>query len=165
MTYVCIVFVRARGPVCVQVSSFSRSGDKNGVPKRKSRSPSSCRGGIRSSRVTMSRGFPRMFIPNSILICSAVFHSEAELRRVTDSQTDRLMDGWTDWRTDTAHVGNNRLHLMHCIHLMQPNNIRYKKTLNKYMTVDKLITHFCRRTQCDGAAVAKTTRVHVCLSR
>jgi len=30
---------------------------------------------------------------------------------------DRQIDGWTDWQTDTTHIGNNSLHLMHS---MQP---------------------------------------------
>jgi len=38
---------------------------------------------------------------------------------------DRQTDGLTDWRTDTAIIGNNSLHLMHS---MQPNkNTNYCK--------------------------------------
>jgi len=40
-------------------------------------------------------------------------HGEAKLSRVTD----RHIDG----QTDTAHIDNSSLHLMH---LMQPNNIK-----------------------------------------
>jgi len=50
----------------------------------------------------------------------AFLHSESELSRVTDRQTD--------WRTDTAHIGNNSLHLMHCVRSMQPNNTREKSS-------------------------------------
>jgi len=31
-------------------------------------------------------------------------------------------DRLTNWRTDTAHIGSNRLHLAHCMHSMQLNN-------------------------------------------
>jgi len=61
-----------------------------------------------ASRVNVINERPKWFDKG----CTKWFlHSEAELSRVADKQTDRL--------TDTAHIGNNSLHLMHS---MQPNN-------------------------------------------
>jgi len=90
------------------VASFSPSGDKRVSQNLKVGLPPPACGGSGPPCSTMP---PRVFTPNSILIHSAVFAhwSWVEL-------CDRLTDG----RTDTVYVGNNRLHLMHCMHSMQP---------------------------------------------
>jgi len=74
------------------VSSFKHSGDMNWVHNLQNISQllllfSASGSGPES--YTMFRRPTRVFIPNRILIRSAILHSEAELSRVTDRHTDR----------------------------------------------------------------------------
>jgi len=80
-------------------------------------------------------------------------HSETVLSRVTD----RL----TDWRTDTAHIGNNSLELMHS---MQPNykktrrrllenlfiNISQVRSLQSHIAATISVQYRCRRYTCEA---------------
>jgi len=67
-------------------------------------------------------------------------HSEAELIEPRDRQTD----GRTDRLTDTAHIGNNSLHLMHSI---QPKNERNTETADVlYSDADKKLVEAVRHT-------------------
>jgi len=98
-----------------RVSSFSRSGDTNGSQNLKVGPPPHL-WGDQDSRLTQCPVGAKECSPQTASwFVQPFLHNEAELSRMTDWQPD--------WRTDTAHISNNKLYLMHLMQLKKPQEI------------------------------------------